>query len=127
MTFYEPYTAQLKEQQREKLDLGQDDQSSPDSTMRPEHDEAHEQQPIINTQSTLYYCNKAICIVSRYPFFEPFRRFLFFLLNTITVGESRIPIERYVSHLVSNEILLYKFKLDVRSAISLPNKAKDIG
>lgn len=102
MTFYEPYTAQLKEQQQEKLDLGQDDQSSPNSAMELENKES-QQQPRSNAGNTLYYCNKAICIVSRYPFFEPFRRFLFFLLNTITIGESRIPIERYVSHLVSQK------------------------
>lgn len=47
-----------------------------------------------------YHCNKSICVVSRHPFFESFRRFLYFLYNLSISGPHRIPIERYISHLV---------------------------
>jgi hypothetical protein len=89
----------LSEQQREKLDLGQNDTSA--SILASDESEENGKVQAKPAEEAFYYCNKAICIVSRYPFFEPFRRFLFFLLNMVTLGESRIPIERYISHLVN--------------------------
>ena len=45
--------------------------------------------------------NKSICIVSRHPFFESFRRFLYYVyLISAVPTDQKIPIERYISHLV---------------------------
>lgn len=102
----------MNEQQKERLDLGQnlDDQSVLSAESELNEKQKDQQQSTKTIEDTCYYCNKAICIVSRYPFFEPFRRFLYFLLNTTTMGESAIPIERYISHLVS----LIKKYLNIR-------------
>lgn len=102
----------MSEEQLEKLDLGEgtykkvlkssETLSSTSSKSLDDKEVTEEDENIsaITHENYLYYCNKAICVVSRYPFFEPFRRFLFFLLNSVTVGSSKIPIERYISHLV---------------------------
>ncbi|KAI6211821.1 hypothetical protein M3Y96_00475000 [Aphelenchoides besseyi] len=88
LTFYERYGQQLDESQREKLEP-----ATPD-----EADEDAEEEYMNATVS--YYSNKAICIVSRYPFYEPFRKFLYFLHGLSTTGPHRLPIERYISHLM---------------------------
>ena len=43
------------------------------------------------------YTNKAICILSQWPFFKPFEAFLRFLLRKSTIYDS-VPLERYLSH-----------------------------
>ncbi|KAL7072589.1 hypothetical protein ACQ4LE_008210 [Meloidogyne hapla] len=110
VTFFEPYANTLSDEQLEKLDLGEgfrnypksiESSTSTSSKSADEKDnDGNEDAAATTHENYLFYCNKAICIVSRYPFFEPFRRFLFFLLNAVTVGKSRIPIERYISHLM---------------------------
>ncbi|KAI3421289.1 hypothetical protein GPALN_014910 [Globodera pallida] len=111
ITFYEPYTKTLSEQQLEKLDLGvgggeeQPPNSSSTAAGQQQQDKIGDPTSTLpakkDQKNTFYYCNKAICIVSRYPFFEPFRSILFFLLNTAASNSaSRIPIERYISHLM---------------------------
>uniref|UniRef100_A0A914I9T6 C-myc promoter-binding protein n=1 Tax=Globodera rostochiensis TaxID=31243 RepID=A0A914I9T6_GLORO len=113
ITFYEPYTKPLSEQQLEKLDLGvgggeeQPSNNNSSSTAAGQQQQDKIDDPTSrlaakkDQKNTFYYCNKAICIVSRYPFFEPFRSILFFLLNTAASNSaSRIPIERYISHLM---------------------------
>ncbi|CAK5074865.1 unnamed protein product [Meloidogyne enterolobii] len=108
VTFFEPYTNTLTDEQLEKFDLGDGfrkcpkslESSTPSISNSVDKKEVEEEGVATNQENYLFYCNKAICIVSRYPFFEPFRRFLFFLLNSVTVGKSKIPIERYISHLM---------------------------
>uniref|UniRef100_A0A915N2R7 UDENN domain-containing protein n=1 Tax=Meloidogyne javanica TaxID=6303 RepID=A0A915N2R7_MELJA len=107
VTFFEPYTNTLTDEQLEKFDLGdgfrkfpKSIESSTTSIPNSVDKKVDEEGAATNQENYLFYCNKAICIVSRYPFFEPFRRFLFFLLNSVTVGKSKVPIERYISHLV---------------------------
>ncbi|KAL3084594.1 hypothetical protein niasHS_009147 [Heterodera schachtii] len=112
ITFYESYTKPLSEEQLEKLDLGVGGGEEAPNAITSADEQLQENQDGPTTallatkrdekkKHALYYCNKAICIVSRYPFFEPFRRFLFFLLNTAASNtSSRIPIERYISHLM---------------------------
>jgi hypothetical protein len=95
LTFYEKYSNKLTDAQLEKLEL---------SSVVPDEVEDGESQNGSPT-TVEYYSNKAICIVSKYPFFEPFRRFLYFVLAvSSTSGEHKIPIERYISHLVENFI-----------------------
>lgn len=43
--------------------------------------------------------NKTICLVSRYPFWTAFRRFLSHL-HTMSGSPSVLPVERYISHLL---------------------------
>ena len=42
--------------------------------------------------------NKAICLLSRWPFFEAFKSFLFFLHKRQLMGPFDVPLERFVSH-----------------------------
>ncbi|XP_013789446.1 DENN domain-containing protein 4C-like [Limulus polyphemus] len=44
------------------------------------------------------HANKAICILSRWPFFDTFEKFLLFLHQTSITGPHRVPLERYISH-----------------------------
>lgn len=46
--------------------------------------------------------NKSICLLSRYPFFDAFRRFLMSLYRLTVSGKQSIPIERYISHFMRN-------------------------
>jgi len=43
--------------------------------------------------------NKTICLISRYPFWTAFRRFLSHL-HIMSGSSSELPLERYVSHLL---------------------------
>ena len=42
--------------------------------------------------------NKCLCLLSQWPFFEAFQRFLFFLYKRLLMGPYDIPIERLISH-----------------------------
>lgn len=42
----------------------------------------------------------SICIISKYPFFNAFKRFLFYLHRMSLSGVHTVPVERYISHLV---------------------------
>lgn len=45
------------------------------------------------------HVNKAVCIVSRWPFFEAFRKFLFFIRSlACKPARPAVPIERYIEH-----------------------------
>lgn len=46
--------------------------------------------------------NKCICLLSKYPFFDAFRRFLMSLFRISVSGFQNIPIERYISHFMHN-------------------------
>ncbi|XP_066928785.1 C-myc promoter-binding protein-like [Clytia hemisphaerica] len=46
--------------------------------------------------------NKCICLLSQYPFFDAFRRFLMSLYRLTISGTQNIPIERYISHFLHN-------------------------
>ena len=49
-----------------------------------------------------FHTNLAICLISRYPFFQSFKRFLYFIHRLSQgAGISNVPIERYLSHLVT--------------------------
>ncbi|XP_034019861.1 LOW QUALITY PROTEIN: DENN domain-containing protein 4C [Thalassophryne amazonica] len=42
--------------------------------------------------------NKCICLLSRWPFFESFRKFLMFLYKLSVSGPHPLPIEKHISH-----------------------------
>ena len=42
--------------------------------------------------------NKCICLLSQWPFFDAFEKFLFFIYKRLLMGPFDIPIERYISH-----------------------------
>ena len=44
------------------------------------------------------YSNKCICLLSQWPFFEAFERFLFVLYKRFLMGPHDLPLERYISH-----------------------------
>ncbi|KAK0400074.1 hypothetical protein QR680_003340 [Steinernema hermaphroditum] len=92
VSFYERYKGKLTDDQLDKLELGGDVRGQgavDDST--PTNDPADEM---------TFHVNKSICIISRYPFFSAFKRFLFHVYRMSLSGSYSIPIERYVSHLM---------------------------
>ncbi|XP_075968395.1 DENN domain-containing protein 4C isoform X4 [Anarhichas minor] len=46
--------------------------------------------------------NKCICLLSRWPFFESFRKFLMFLYKLSFSGPHPLPIEKHISHFMHN-------------------------
>uniref|UniRef100_A0A8D0AKC0 DENN domain containing 4C n=1 Tax=Sander lucioperca TaxID=283035 RepID=A0A8D0AKC0_SANLU len=46
--------------------------------------------------------NKCICLLSRWPFFESFRKFLMFLYKLSVSGPHLLPIEKHISHFMHN-------------------------
>ncbi|XP_034532128.1 DENN domain-containing protein 4C isoform X2 [Notolabrus celidotus] len=82
--FYEPYPVeQLSEKQ--KIQLGV--LSTVEKKMIPNRP--------VNT-------NKCICVLSRWPFFESFRKFLMFLYKLSVSGPHPLPIEKHISHFMHN-------------------------
>uniref|UniRef100_A0A0K2U5Z1 Uncharacterized protein n=1 Tax=Lepeophtheirus salmonis TaxID=72036 RepID=A0A0K2U5Z1_LEPSM len=76
ITFYEEYTNEedLSEEQREGLYLRR----------------------YRNPLSRKIFTNKCICILSHWPFFEAFEKFLFFLYQNHRNGQNEVPLERYI-------------------------------
>ncbi|KFP77453.1 DENN domain-containing protein 4C [Acanthisitta chloris] len=46
--------------------------------------------------------NKCICLLSRWPFFEAFRKFLMFIYKLSVSGPHPLPIEKHISHFMHN-------------------------
>ncbi|XP_068944019.1 DENN domain-containing protein 4C isoform X2 [Petaurus breviceps papuanus] len=46
--------------------------------------------------------NKCICLLSRWPFFEAFRKFLMFIYKLSVSGPHPLPIEKHISHFMQN-------------------------
>lgn len=74
--FYEPYAAELLSE-KQKVQLGVVT--------------AVEKRPVPNRP---VHANKCICLLSRWPFFESFRKFLMFLYKLSVSGPNPLPIER---------------------------------
>lgn len=54
-----------------------------------------------DSKETSIYSNKCILLLSRYPFFDAFNKFLMFLYKQTHLNEScKMPIERYISHFI---------------------------
>ncbi|XP_023718394.1 DENN domain-containing protein Crag isoform X4 [Cryptotermes secundus] len=46
--------------------------------------------------------NKCICLLSHWPFFDTFEKFLMFLYEMACSGSHSVPIERHISHFLEN-------------------------
>ncbi|KAE9550799.1 hypothetical protein FO519_005989 [Halicephalobus sp. NKZ332] len=91
LTFYEKYTQELNQHQKDVLSFD----------MESKNQEENPDSPKEVSPNQLFFMNKSICVVSRYPFFECFRRFLYYVYYMSVYPDSqRVPIERYVSHLM---------------------------
>ncbi|KAM8973604.1 C-myc promoter-binding protein isoform 2-T2 [Pelodytes ibericus] len=78
--FYEPYAHdQLTEKQRVHLGL----KSNSEGKMDP---------------SKTIHVNKCICLLSHWPFFDAFKKFLTFLYRYSISGPHVLPIEKHISH-----------------------------
>ncbi|MBN3282941.1 MYCPP protein, partial [Polyodon spathula] len=78
--FYEPHAQEnLSDKQRSQLGLIS----------------ATDRKPIV---SKTIHTNKCICLLSHWPFFDAFRKFLTFLYRYSISGPHVLPIERHVSH-----------------------------
>ncbi|KAI5721991.1 hypothetical protein M8J76_002076 [Diaphorina citri] len=90
VTFYEPYPAdRVTAEQRHKLRV-QCEENSPtgDPPASP---------------NVEYHTNKCLCLLSHWPFFHTFEKFLLFLYKTSLETEPQpVPIERMISHLLED-------------------------
>nr|XP_004662612.2 C-myc promoter-binding protein isoform X1 [Jaculus jaculus]XP_045016071.1 C-myc promoter-binding protein isoform X1 [Jaculus jaculus] len=78
--FYEPYSEEtLTEKQRLLLGLASSADGKPDN-------------------SRTIHTNKCICLLSHWPFFDAFRKFLTFLYRYSISGPHVLPIEKHISH-----------------------------
>ncbi|XP_036372451.1 DENN domain-containing protein 4C-like [Megalops cyprinoides] len=82
--FYEPYPLEALSE-KQKLQLG---------LLTPVEKKLVLNRPV-NT-------NKCICLLSRWPFFEAFRKFLMFLYKLSVSGPHPLPIEKHISHFMHN-------------------------
>uniref|UniRef100_A0A673WF64 DENN domain containing 4A n=1 Tax=Salmo trutta TaxID=8032 RepID=A0A673WF64_SALTR len=88
--FYEPYSQDcLTDQQRSQLGLpgldhGPSSPATSPSTPAPGPRALH--------------TNKCICLLSHWPFFDAFRKFLTFLYRYSISGPHTLPIEKHISH-----------------------------
>nr|XP_045004620.1 DENN domain-containing protein 4C isoform X1 [Jaculus jaculus] len=48
------------------------------------------------------YSNKCICLLSHWPFFEAFKKFLMFIYKLSVSGPHPLPIEKHISHFMQN-------------------------
>ncbi|XP_029462939.1 DENN domain-containing protein 4C isoform X2 [Rhinatrema bivittatum] len=48
------------------------------------------------------HSNKCICVLSHWPFFETFRKFLMFIYKLSVSGPHPLPIEKHISHFMHN-------------------------
>ncbi|XP_029430957.1 C-myc promoter-binding protein isoform X2 [Rhinatrema bivittatum] len=82
--FYEPYSEEnLTEKQQSQLGLGYSDDKRMDS-------------------SRAIHVNKCICLLSHWPFFDAFKKFLTFLYRYSISGPHVLPIEKHISHFMNN-------------------------
>uniref|UniRef100_A0A8C6TG72 DENN/MADD domain containing 4C n=1 Tax=Neogobius melanostomus TaxID=47308 RepID=A0A8C6TG72_9GOBI len=82
--FYEPYPVDLLSE-KQKIQLGL--LTTVEKKMIPNR--------AVNT-------NKCICVLSRWPFFKSFRKFLMFLYKLSVSGPHPLPIEKHISHFMLN-------------------------
>ncbi|KAG1687290.1 DENN domain-containing protein 4C [Nymphon striatum] len=63
-----------------------------------------DQKKELGTSSNRYsvHGNKSICILSHWPFFDTFEKFLHYLHTMSISGSHHLPLERYISHFMLN-------------------------
>ncbi|KAJ1363940.1 hypothetical protein KIN20_023908 [Parelaphostrongylus tenuis] len=95
VSFFEKYTGKLSEEQLDQLELISSDRVDEAGAVE---DNSSNNDP---ADEMAFYTNIAICIISRYPFFNSFKRFLYYIHRmSIGGGIHAVPIERYISHLM---------------------------
>ncbi|KAM4564825.1 DENN domain-containing protein 4C isoform 2-T2 [Fundulus diaphanus] len=82
--FYEPYPVDLLSE-KQKIQLGL--LTPVEKKMIPNRS--------VNT-------NKCICLLSRWPFFDSFRKFLMFIYKLSVSGPHPLPVEKHISHFMHN-------------------------
>ncbi|PAV58665.1 hypothetical protein WR25_10047 [Diploscapter pachys] len=96
VSFYEKYEHELTEEQKELLNLTGNE--AEDRGGAVVDDSGSNIDP---TDEITFYTNISICLISRFPYFNSFKRFLFFLHRmSSNRGSHSVPIERYISHLM---------------------------
>nr|XP_018916356.1 PREDICTED: C-myc promoter-binding protein isoform X2 [Bemisia tabaci] len=72
----------------------------------PEDKVTEEQRELLNLKSktsVTFHVNKCICLLSHWPFFDTFEKFLLFLHGMVKNSEPHsVPIERYITHLLED-------------------------
>ncbi|XP_035991836.1 C-myc promoter-binding protein isoform X4 [Fundulus heteroclitus] len=95
--FYEPYPQEcLTDQQLSQLGLLSPEQCN-SSLSSPEADATNSTANSVTNPSSVY-TNKCICLLSHWPFFDAFRKFLTFLYRYSISGPHALPIEKHISH-----------------------------
>ncbi|XP_028999741.1 C-myc promoter-binding protein-like isoform X2 [Betta splendens] len=92
--FYEPYQQEcLTDQQCFQLGLQGPDPHKPSSSNFTSAVSNN-----AGASSRSVYTNKCICLLSHWPFFDAFRKFLTFLYRYSISGPHALPIEKHISH-----------------------------
>ncbi|XP_044074973.1 C-myc promoter-binding protein-like isoform X3 [Siniperca chuatsi] len=95
--FYETYPQEcLTDQQRSQLGLLSPDPHKPSSSNTTVT--ATNSTTNSTTTPRSVYTNKCICLLSHWPFFDAFRKFLTFLYRYSISGPHALPIEKHISH-----------------------------
>ncbi|GMT26044.1 hypothetical protein PFISCL1PPCAC_17341 [Pristionchus fissidentatus] len=100
VTFYELHKGTLTEEQKEILEIGKEEDDDNSSTVASTvEDNVSLNDP---ADQLRFYINCSICIVSKYPFFTAFKRFLFHIhrMSIKSRDSFSVPIERYITHLM---------------------------
>ncbi|XP_049910671.1 C-myc promoter-binding protein-like isoform X3 [Epinephelus moara] len=96
--FYEPFPQEcLTDQQRSQLGLLNPDPPKPSSSSRTGSATSSTTNSTA-TAPSLVHTNKCICLLSHWPFFDAFRKFLTFLYRYSISGPHALPIEKHISH-----------------------------
>ncbi|XP_034754922.1 C-myc promoter-binding protein-like isoform X7 [Etheostoma cragini] len=95
--FYEPFPQEcLTDQQLSQLGLLNPDPPKPSSNCKGTA--ASSATNSTTTTPRLVFTNKCICLLSHWPFFDAFRKFLTFLYRYSISGPHALPIEKHISH-----------------------------
>ncbi|KAK7602604.1 hypothetical protein V9T40_008193 [Parthenolecanium corni] len=88
VTFYESYAEdRVTEKQKRKLWNVEDDECDIEN---------------IPKSDVSYHVVKSICLLSHWPFFDAFEKFLLFLYNMSREGSHSIPIEKFILYFMEN-------------------------
>ncbi|KAM4592869.1 C-myc promoter-binding protein-like isoform 4-T4 [Odontesthes bonariensis] len=94
--FYEPFPQEcLTDQQRSQLGLLSSEQHKPSPSDSPTDPNGTTNS---STNPRAVYTNKCVCLLSHWPFFDAFRKFLTFLYRYSISGPHALPIEKHISH-----------------------------
>ncbi|XP_031704642.1 C-myc promoter-binding protein-like, partial [Anarrhichthys ocellatus] len=97
--FYEPFPVEcLTDQQRSQLGLLSPDPQKPSSSSSSSSSPTGTASSSSTTIPRSIYTNKCICLLSHWPFFDAFRKFLTFLYRYSISGPHTLPIEKHISH-----------------------------